>query len=42
MTYGGTVVSLKVPDKNGKPGDIVLGYDSLDEYQNAKGLFWEH
>ena len=37
MTYGGTVVSLKVPDKNGKPGDVVLGYDSLDEYQNAKG-----
>jgi aldose 1-epimerase len=32
MTYGGIVVSLKVPDKNGKSGDVVLGYDSLEGY----------
>ena len=32
MTYGGIVVSLKVPDKNGKSADVVLGYDSLDGY----------
>jgi hypothetical protein len=32
MTYGGIVVSLKVPDKNGKFGDVVLGYDNLDGY----------
>lgn len=32
MTYGGIVVSLKVPDKTGKTGDIVLGFDSLDGY----------
>ena len=31
-TFGGTVVSLKVPDKSGKPDDIVLGFDTLDEY----------
>jgi aldose 1-epimerase len=37
ITYGGAVVSLKVPDKNGNLGDVVLGYDSLEEYQNAKG-----
>lgn len=37
MTYGGTVVSLKVPDKNGKLGDIVLGFDTLADYQNAQG-----
>jgi len=30
--YGGIVVSLEVPDKNGKPGDIVLGYNDLDSY----------
>lgn len=30
--YGGIVVSLTVPDKNGQLGDVVLGYDSLDEY----------
>jgi aldose 1-epimerase len=32
MTYGGIVVSLKVPDKNGQMGDVVLGYDNLDGY----------
>jgi aldose 1-epimerase len=32
MTYGGIVQSLKMPDKNGKLDDIVLGYDNLDSY----------
>ncbi|MDH7598348.1 MAG: aldose epimerase family protein [Sedimentisphaerales bacterium] len=32
MTFGGTVVSLKVPDRNGNLGDIVLGHDSLEPY----------
>jgi len=32
MTYGGIVVSLEVPDRDGKMGDIVLGYDNLDGY----------
>lgn len=32
MTYGGTVVSLKVPDRKGKFEDVVLGYDTLDGY----------
>ena len=32
ITYGGIVVSLKVPDKAGKSADIVLGFDSLDDY----------
>ena len=39
MTYGGTVVSLRVPDKNGKLGDVVLGYDSLADYQRATFYF---
>jgi aldose 1-epimerase len=30
--YGGIVVSLLVPDRNGKLGDVVLGYDKLDQY----------
>jgi len=38
-TYGGTLVSLKVPDKNGKLGDVVLGYDSLADYQKATSYF---
>jgi aldose 1-epimerase len=32
MTYGGIVQSLKVPDKNGKFDDVVLGFDNLDGY----------
>ncbi len=30
--YGGIVVSLKVPDRNGLMEDVVLGYDSLEQY----------
>ena len=30
--YGGIVVSLKVPDRDGVLGDVVLGYDTLDDY----------
>lgn len=30
--FGCIITSLTVPDRDGKPGDIVLGYDSLEEY----------
>jgi aldose 1-epimerase len=30
--YGGIVVSLVTPDRNGRPGDIVLGFDNLERY----------
>ena len=30
--FGGAIVSLKVPDRDGEPGDVVLGYDTLEEY----------
>ncbi len=39
MTYGGIIVSLKVPDKNGTFGDIVLGYDNLDDYVKNNPFF---
>ena len=32
ITYGGLVISLKVPDRNGQMGDVVLGYDKLEGY----------
>ena len=32
MTYGGIIVSIRVPDKNGKVADIVLGHDKVDGY----------
>jgi aldose 1-epimerase len=37
--FGGIVVSVKVPDRNGKMADVVLGYDSLDGYINDKSYF---
>jgi aldose 1-epimerase len=30
--YGATVVSLEVPDRNGKAGDVVLGFSKLEDY----------
>jgi hypothetical protein len=32
--YGGILVSLLVPDRNGKFGDVVLGCDNLQGYLN--------
>jgi aldose 1-epimerase len=39
MTYGGIVISLKVPDKNGKFDDVILGYDNLDGYLKNNGPY---
>jgi aldose 1-epimerase len=33
--YGGRVVSLSVPDRNGKPTDVVLGYDNIAQYADT-------
>ena len=37
--YGGLVVSLEVPDKQGKLGDVVLGYDKLSDYLKDSPYF---
>jgi aldose 1-epimerase len=37
MTYGGTVLSLEVPDRAGALGDIVLGFDDLAAYLDGRG-----
>lgn len=34
LTYGATLRSLTVPDRNGQPVDVVLGFDSLEDYVN--------
>jgi len=39
MNYGGIIVSLKVPDKNGKIEDVVLGHDSLNQYVKSTSHF---
>lgn len=33
--YGGRIVSLVVPDKDGNPTDVVLGYDNLKQYTDT-------
>ena len=35
--YGGRVVSLWMPDKEGNYDDIVLGYENIERYINNKG-----
>ncbi|WP_345071437.1 aldose epimerase family protein [Hymenobacter fastidiosus] len=35
-TFGGTVTSLQVPDKAGKLGDVVLGFDNVSGYQSPE------
>jgi galactose mutarotase-like enzyme len=37
--YGATIVSLAVPDRDGKPADVVLGYDRLADYIAGKYYF---
>jgi aldose 1-epimerase len=32
ISYGAIITSLKMPDRAGKPGDIVLGFDRLEQY----------
>jgi aldose 1-epimerase len=34
-TYGARLVSLTVPDKNGKPTNVVLGFDSDSAYAHS-------
>jgi aldose 1-epimerase len=38
-SYGGLVISLKVPDRNGVMGDVVLGYDNLNDYLKETPYF---
>jgi aldose 1-epimerase len=37
--YGGILVSLKVPDRNGKFDDVVLGFNDLDTYLKGHPYF---
>ena len=37
--YGGTVTSLIVPDRNGRLGDVVLGYDNVNSYVKDNHYF---
>lgn len=37
--YGGRIVSVMVPDKNGKMTDVVLGYDNINDYVSIDGNY---
>ena len=37
--FGATIVSVKVPDRNGKVADVVLGYDDVKGYEDGKAYF---
>ena len=38
-TRGGAVVELLAPDRRGGRDNLVLGYDSLDDYRSRRGYF---
>jgi aldose 1-epimerase len=39
MTYGATHTALDVPDRDGKPDDVVLGFDSITGYLQKEPYF---
>lgn len=39
ITYGGIIVSLETPDRDGRVADIVLGFDSLPPYLQDSPYF---
>jgi aldose 1-epimerase len=39
INYGADLVSLKVPDRDGKTADVVLGYDTVQGYETDKSYF---
>ena len=39
MTYGGIITSLLVPDAKGKTDDVVLGFNTLEEYFSEHPYF---
>ena len=37
--YGGTITSIKVPDRNGELGEVTLGYGTLEAYLEGSPYF---
>jgi aldose 1-epimerase len=40
MSLGATLVELHIPDKNGKVTNVVLGFDSVADYQSDKNQYF--
>lgn len=39
IAYGGTIVSIRVPDRDGKFADVTPGFDSVDDYSQDGRYF---
>lgn len=39
ITYGGIVTSIRVPDRQGRLGEVVLGFDRLEDYVDKSPYF---
>lgn len=39
INFGGTVTAIRIPDKNKVPGDVVLGFDTLEKYTGDHPYF---
>ena len=37
LSYGATIQSIVVPDQNGVPTDVLLGYETVKEYEENDG-----
>ncbi|MBC7811614.1 MAG: galactose mutarotase [Burkholderiales bacterium] len=39
ITYGGTITSVRVPDRSGNFENVTLGFDNLEDYQTRSPFF---
>jgi aldose 1-epimerase len=39
ITYGGAVASLKMPDRSGHLGDVLLGFDTVEDYEKQNNSY---
>jgi aldose 1-epimerase len=39
MSYGAAIISVRAPDRNGRIDDVVLGFDTLDDYLTRSRFF---
>ncbi|MBI2221496.1 MAG: galactose mutarotase [Acidobacteria bacterium] len=40
MTYGGIILSLRVPDREGRLDDVVLGFDTVADYEKKNDAYF--
>lgn len=39
LTYGGIISAIRVPDRDGRSGNVALGFDGLDDYLKVQPYF---